>query len=418
MIHAVIDGKARGLSTDPEKKAAGVVGSTPPHRARLASIQSKLPRPALARLFIDPRPLERLLAAQPRGDKPEDARIAAILERYLAAVDFAGAALIMSDESIVIHSVETLDASALDPWIRHWAADRRQVDPKLVRVPPTALAVATTHIDAVAAFDMISQVIRDDDGARLANLETLLSGLLLGQDLHTQVLPRLGPGVIAYVDSPESSPEQGGGAGSKPAAAVAWPFPVVVVFDLGDKATATTVSLAAAADNAFRTVFAMMALDDKKDHGPRQIATRTVAGTTVTTMSPPISFAYAVDHALNRLVVSTSPEAIAGYLEHVSDPKAGDRLQQLRSAAGTNAETFAFLDLDAIGQLAARHHARLLQSLAAGQHRSVDLVDHDLSDMLALARLFRAGFVASQIEADATVVQRKFGLIRQPERRK
>ena len=105
---------------------------------RLKAVQSKLPEQALARLFVDPRQFERLLAGAPRPSKPSDARIMATLERYLAAVDYAGAALTWNDESIVIHSVETLNSSLLDPWLRRWAGDTRRVDPTLARVPPSA----------------------------------------------------------------------------------------------------------------------------------------------------------------------------------------------------------------------------------------------------------------------------------------
>ena len=60
---------------------------------RLKDIARRLPGPALARLFVDPRHIERSLAAAPPPEIPSDARVAATLRRYLAAVDYAGAAL-------------------------------------------------------------------------------------------------------------------------------------------------------------------------------------------------------------------------------------------------------------------------------------------------------------------------------------
>ena len=38
------------------------------------------------------------------------------------------------------------------------------------------------------------------------NLEPVATGLLLGQDLRTRILPALGPGLIAYIDSPLEPP--------------------------------------------------------------------------------------------------------------------------------------------------------------------------------------------------------------------
>ena len=45
--------------------------------------------------------------------------------------------------------------------------------------------------------------VPDPDQPRLANFETILTGLLLGQDVLARIVPQLGPGVIAYLDAPE-----------------------------------------------------------------------------------------------------------------------------------------------------------------------------------------------------------------------
>ena len=136
MIHAVIDRKGRGRDRSDTRKAITNVDSGLGDQARLTAVQRQLPGPALVRMFVDPRHLERVLTAQPRPSKRTDARVMATLERYIAAVDYAGAALTWNDESIVIHTVETLNPSLLDPWLRHWAADSRQLDPKFLPVPP------------------------------------------------------------------------------------------------------------------------------------------------------------------------------------------------------------------------------------------------------------------------------------------
>jgi hypothetical protein len=413
LIHAVIDRRARvrndagapgrGLEVDPG--FGELVG--------LKAVARQLPDHALARLFVNPRHFARVLTAQPRAAKPSNARMKAVVERYLAAVDYAGAALTWSDESIVIRSVETLHPSLLDPWLRRWAVDHRRLEPSLSRVPSTALAVASARVDASAVLDAITQIVPDDDQPRLANLQTLASGLLLGQDLRTQVLPRLGPGVVAYLDTAVEPNEPGDMPGAPGHAPAGLSFPLVVVVDLAsDPGTGTPRPLAAAADNALRTVLAMTALDDKRAEGRSRITARIVAGTTVTTLEPPVPFAYAVDGARHRVVLSNSPGAVARYLESSSGPNAGEHFRQARAAAFASADSYACVDLEAVDLLAVTHRAALVQTLAARQKRPVDEVDRDLAQVLALARLFRAGFVTSRFEADATAVHRSAGLLR------
>jgi len=169
--------------------------------------------------------------------------------------------------------------------------------------------------------------------------------------------------------------------------------------------------VAAALENALRTVLALTAMDEKRNGGRSRIRTRVVAGTTVTTLDYPIRFAYAVDGAGSRLVVGTSADSVARYLEGSSDPKAGERFRRLQAAAFPGDETFFCVDLDALNKLAGRHRSRLVQSLAARKQRPATDVDRDLTQVLALARLFEAAFVTSRFEPDATTVQRRVGLI-------
>jgi hypothetical protein len=156
----------------------------------------------------------------------------------------------------------------------------------------------------------------------------------------------------------------------------------------------------------------MTALDDKRAEGRSRITARIVAGTTVTTLEPPVPFAYAVDGARHRVVLSNSPGAVARYLESSSGPNAGEHFRQARAAAFASADSYACVDLEAVDLLAVTHRAALVQTLAARQKRPVDEVDRDLAQVLALARLFRAGFVTSRFEADATAVHRSAGLLR------
>jgi hypothetical protein len=440
MIHAVIDRKGRSRSAqNPPRDGAAAAGGSAINDSgagndpglgdlpRLKAVERRLPEPALARLFVDPRQFERLLAASPRPSKPTDVRIMAMLERYLAAVDYAGAALVWSKGAIEVHTVETLDPSKLDPWLRHWAGDARPRDPVLRRVPPTALAVASLHGDALALYDALSQIVPHEDQPKLTNIDTVLTGLLLGQDLRTRILPHLGPGILAYLDSPTET-EAGAATGSALPAGSSWPFPLVMVVSLGGDEAGTSpppgarsreanaqeplrVSIATALEHALRTVLALSAMDEKRNQGRSRITNRVVAGATVTTLDFPIPFAYAVDGPGSRLVLGTSAASVARYLEASSDPKAGDRFRRFQAAAFPGDETFFCVDLDALNRLAGRHRHRLVQTLAARKKQPPSDVDRDLSHVLALAGLFQAAFVTSRLDPDATAVHRSVGLI-------
>ena len=189
-----------------------------------------------------------------------------MLERSLASVDYAGAAIEWSDAGIMAGAVETLKPSEVDPWLRRWAGDNRPRDPELTRVPPTTVALASGHLDAVALLEAITLLVSEADQPKLANFEIVLTGLLLGQDVRSRVLPHLGPGIIAYLDSVVDS-GQGGTGGGAPRAS-GWPFPAVVAISVqGDSAASPTSTVLDAIDNALRTVLALSALDDKRGQG-------------------------------------------------------------------------------------------------------------------------------------------------------
>ena len=409
MIQSVMDRKAAGQEGHDAAKADSKDDPGLGELPRFKAVRGKLPERALVRLFVDPRHVERLLAGATRPSERSAARLMAMLARYLAAVDYAGAVLTWSDESIAIHTVETLNPSRLDPWLRRWANDARRVDQTILdSVPPTALALASGHVHALALLDALTQIVPEEDQTRLTNIETLLSGLLLGQDLRTRILPLVGPGILAYFDAPPEADGPAKASEPKPTSAASWPFPTVIVISLGE--TSESVPSLAAIDNAMHTVLAMVAMDETRAQGRSRITTRVVAGTAMTTLDPAIPFAYAVDHVRHRVVLSTSPTAVARYLEHAAG--AGSSFARIRAAAFAGAVTYACVDFDTLERLMAGNRGRLVQTLAARQKRSADEVDRDLSHALALAKLFRAGFITSRFEKDATAVYRSVGLIR------
>jgi hypothetical protein len=427
LIHSVIDRKLRELSrtASDTSRAHGNPGAQVDgglaDLARFQSVRRRQSAKAVARLFIEPRQIERLIAEKPRPSKASDLRIMAMLERYLAAVEYAGATLEWNDTGIVLHTVETLDRSKLEPWLVRWAGNNLPSDATLSRVPATAIALASGHLDAPAFYEALRQIIPDQDQPKLTNMENLLGGLMLGQDLRTKILPQLGPGVIAYVESvPDASDAPGPGETAPPvSSSSSRPFAQVLVASLrkaGQPAVnsaqaASGVTAAAAIENALRTVLSLAALDDKRNNGRSQVMTRSVAGVNVTTLDFFIPFAYAVDDAGSRLILGTSPESVVRYLEAASNPKSGERFRQFRARAFPDAETFLCVDLNALGNLAGRRHDRLVEILATKENRPPAEVEKDLSQVLAFARLFDAAFVTSRFEPEAAAVHRRVGLI-------
>jgi len=119
LIQGVIDrraGTTRSLADEP----------------RFQQVRRRLPGGAAVSLFVDPPFLSRLLADSarpPKGQGPAGDRMAALVGRYVSAMDYLGAALTWRD-GIVLHTEEVLDPQKLDPWVRRWAAQRAEIAPR------------------------------------------------------------------------------------------------------------------------------------------------------------------------------------------------------------------------------------------------------------------------------------------------
>ena len=258
LIQSVIDRKQRELSQStldasharPDAGVGTDRGLT--DLARFQSVRHRQSDKALARLFVEPRQIERLIAGKPRPSKASDARIMAMIEHYLSAVEYAGATLEWNDAGVVLHTVETLDRSKLEPWLLRWAGNDLPPDATLSRVPATAIALASGHVDAAALYEALCLIVPDLDQAKLRNLETMLGGVLLGQDLRTRILPQLGPGLVAYVEPAPDVPDAERGA-VVPTPPASRPFAQVLALSLRNSGGGVTT--AAAIENALRAPF-------------------------------------------------------------------------------------------------------------------------------------------------------------------
>ncbi len=354
--------------------------------AKFQGVRRRLPGRAAVSLFVDPRFLERILAASPRSSKPEEERVQALFGRYLGAVEYAGAALEWRG-GFVLHAEETLDPGKLDPWIKKWAARSEKRDPSFPRVPATALAVATMSVDVGAIAEGIGALVPDAGRAKLANGLDVLRGILLGHDLGTAVAPHLGPAVLAYMDAPRNGE-------SKPGP------PWVLAIQVSDS------GVAVALDNALRTLLALYALDEKHGLAQHRVAVREIEGTKVTALDASSTpFAYAVDRG--RLVIGATPESVARSFSAAAD----SRLERFRKAHFPGAESFACADLVALHAFADIHRTALVKKLAADHHRSEEAEGRDLDQVLALMDLFEGAYLTSALAPDATAVHRALGLV-------
>lgn len=376
---------------DRKEGAAASLHASP----EFQGVRRRLPDRAVASLFVDPSFVRSLLAAVPHPTDPQEERAFSMMGRYLDAVTYAGAAIERRD-GVVLHVEESLDPAKLDPWIRRWASRPVPSDSPTRRVPSDALAVVAGHVDFGAILDAVRALVPDSETATLDNLLEVARGILFGLDVKSEVLPHLGPRVLAYVEPPYLA----GGS---------LHLPVVASLDVGGEPGPRGV--AAALGNALRGALAMYALARHDGAAPRFVESHRIDGVSVTTLGPSSPFAFAVGEG--RLVLASSAESVARALSPASrsDSKPSSRLDWLRATSFPDAETFAWLDLDALSRLGETYRGHLAKRLASRHPHTGEQAPRDLDQVLAFARLFQAAFASSTIDADLSAVHRKLGLI-------
>ncbi len=367
-------------------------------RPEFRLIRDRLPAHPVASLYTDPRFLEGLATASPsaKSAKPGDDKAAALLARYLGAVRYAGVALEWRD-GLILHSEEVVDPSTLPVEMKRWAARTDLPSAAFRRVPSTAILMATAHIDPPAIVDLFTGLASEHDRPKFENIRIALRGLLLGLDVHSDVMTRLGPAALVYVEA------SGGETPSR------W-FPMVgsIEVERGSKA-------GPALDNALRTILALHALDEKHGGGSLRVESRPAPGAPITTLNASTPFAYAVRDG--RIDVGSSADAVARALAASNDPKASERVDGLRSAFFPDTPSFAAADLRAVRAFADPRREALAKALAERQHRSETDAGRDLDQVLSLINLFDAAFFTTKVAPDFTSVHHSLGLVRLPAHR-
>jgi hypothetical protein len=411
IIQEAIDRKSGKIADRPDPES-----ELTPMR-RFQALERRLPDRALLRLYVDARKVHSLIknSSQAGPARPE------IVEQYLGAMETAGAAMVVRDGRIALQTAEVFESRKFQDLLGRWSPESTPAAPNLARLPATTLAVGSLHVDFLALYEMATRMVPDLDKTRVVNLETALRGILLGQDVRSRILPRLGPRLLAFVDTPSTWEVR---PGPDERLAQRWPFPTVLAIELqaestqpaGSKATEPpSVSVAAALENAFDTLFALLTFDDKRGQGRARIISRDVGGVSVKSLDPPISAAFAIDRKGHRLVVGSSPEAVERYLLAGSGPAAGDRFSRLRDLAFPEAHSFLCVDLAAAESMIVRFRRELTDAIARQQGRSGEDVARDLEQVIDLSKLFDAAYLTNRIDAGSATVYHSIGLLaRQP----
>lgn len=365
--------------------------------AGFRQVRDRLPARSAVSLFVDPRFLEGVMAASPRPPKAGDERVAAMLGRYVEALVYLGAAVEWrpgspaSRPALLLHTEEVIDPEKLPAWLRHWAS-RPAARPRLAEVPAGVLAAASAHVDFLALDEMIGALTPSQGQPRLDNLRLVLSGLMLGRDLRSAILPNLGPGVLAYLETQDAA---GGAAG----------LSLVVSVDGIDNGG--EAGIAAALDNSLRTILAAYALHAKHGRGQLQVESRLAGEVPVTALSPSSPFAYAVGHG--RLVLARTAESVARAVS--AERPAARHFLDLQARYFAGSETFLCADLEALHRFANSHRGAIARRIAAKHRSNPDDTRRDLDQALALMALFGDGFVTTRLASDARSAHRTLGLI-------
>jgi len=365
-------GEGRGLADEPAFR----------------KVRAGLPARPMAFVHVDPGFAGRILAAAPRSGDPRDDRAAELLARQLRAVEGIGLALEWRD-GLVLHAHAVLDPEGLDARLARWSRSKDGPDALARRIPGSALAAAAVPIDFVAAFDALVEIAPGDDGSRLEATLVVLRGILLGHDVRKEVLPRLGPALIAYVDPPAAGSPQ---------------FALVGVLQLRDDDGAPVI--AAALDSGLRTLLCLSALDPKRQATTPRLESRQAGPIRVTSLGgPAVPFAYGLGP--DCLVVGTSADAVARFGTAAPDT----RLAPFRARHFPDARAYAAVDVVRLAQAARAHREALAARSAASRGITPEAAGREIDKAVALLDLFDGAFFALSIDPDAAAIHQAIGLI-------
>lgn len=388
-------------------RASKPEGDSAADLAGFQKVSARLPKNAAARFFLNGDLARRVAANLPSDDSPGSRKALELTRSHAGALQYAGAAFVVDESAITIQAVQAFAPERFDQlagwWVSPNSPESAESGPRLDSVPPSALAVASLNVNVLSVYRSLTGFVPEKDQSKLEKLEVIAGGILLGLDLRTQVLPALGPRVVAYLDAPSVDaiePKFG------------LPLPLVVATEIREPADGGegAPSVASALDNALRVVLTALSLDESRVPPEGRVEVKDG----VTTLSVPYPFAFAVDRPGHRLALGSSAAAVTRYLETDVDPDAGSRFQRLREAAFPNYKSFVCFDLAALHDLAARNKDRLIAFAAKQRNRPSQDAAQDLEQVMGLVRLFDAAFLAGRVDPAEALVEHSLGLIPRP----
>ena len=413
LLQSVIDriSPLRPINEPTAEVPADSAGSA--RRASFGPILKRLPERAVAKLLVDPRVLEGILRGLPRPVDQEELRARWALERGLKALESAGGALVIRDGRIALHAAQIFERGEFSAVADFWGGPAATASTLIDRAPDTAVAMGSFQVNVPALYQGVLSLFPAHSQAQLRQLETVLTGVLLGQDFRRQVLPALGPRIVAVLEAPPAAGPGGDLARTEGELSV---LPVVLAIQLTERGAAAeagsaSVPVSTALENGLRTLLALAAMDEKRGQDAVRAVMRDFGGVAVHSLEPPIPFAYAVDRASGQVVLGTSFQAVGRYLESATNPIAGDRFQQLRQVAAPRAASFVCLDLAKVPALIKDHRQRLVEFLRIRQNRSAEQISQDLDQIAALAGLFEAAYAALEVDPQSASWNQTVGLL-------
>ena len=143
---------------------------------RFQTLDHKLPARALARLYIDPRLAKNLLKNSPKPRSPGEA----LIERYIEALESAGAALVVDEGHLALHTAEVFEPRKFREVIGTGTARSTSTAPRIDRVPATTLAVGSLQVDFAALYKFFLQMVPESGASPSGQCRDRTEGRLPG----------------------------------------------------------------------------------------------------------------------------------------------------------------------------------------------------------------------------------------------
>lgn len=354
---------------------------------RFRVVDRALPDAALARIYLDPRFLQRLIESEARGGK---SAVDPQVIYALSALEYAGAGLLWQDGPI-LHLHQSFDPKRVPSGIFGKASGGDARNSALRRIPGSAVAVGAWRWDVARIYDLLFSHLAEADRVKAENALTMVKGMLMGKDLRREILPYVGRSSSFYVDVPDHGP-----------VSAVWSI------DLLDRA-----DVAQAIENGLRTFAALVALDPNRKGGPLRVESTDQGGVRVTTLAggeTPLSFAAAP----NRLVIGSDPDTVRRALApdnpaaHSADESAVGRMSR---AFFPGSENFLALDLAALHRAASSRRDLLACRHATSRGVTEAEARRDLDRALELIEPFGGAFFSWTFSAPEQSLHQVIGVV-------